>query len=409
MKDTKCFEPKILVGIDELTLVLSIEKEIREEVEETENWKTVAEKIIRKFEEKAQLETIFGERCELTENRPAGYKVAYKYGNQPFYFAVAYHPAQCRMGVLVKFSGHSWAVYCADRNMNVKKFLQAVKSESYKQRLSRIDFTIDYQNWNMTVDDIYQKLVDNRLEIRNRSERKNNSEITGYEVDGEASTFYVGSKKTGTRLFVRVYNKRAEQIEKKGFRLDEALHTKSWVRFEAVFKGDYAHQLTEIIDKVQEEDLQNLIIDKVTEKFLFYDAEKNRYTDYTVALLKKAEKSFPQLRLESPRDNNFVSSLFHLVRNAGLFSALYKGDEIWGKSTSETLLSKLHQIYTEYYEPNDDVKLWLNKHTDTLQKETLEEQFVRLKRLISVTQKQKFKESEKTEKECETVCAINIP
>lgn len=47
----------------------------------------------------------------------------------------------------------------------------------------------------MTVDDIYQRLVDNRLEIRNRSERKNNSEITGYEVDGEASTFYVGSKK----------------------------------------------------------------------------------------------------------------------------------------------------------------------------------------------------------------------
>ena len=124
------------------------------------------------------------------------------------------------MGVLVKFSGHSWAVYCADGNVDVKRFLQAVKSESYKQRLSRIDFTIDYQNWNMTVDDIYQRLVDNRLEIRNRSERKNNSEITGYEVDGEASTFYVGSKKTGTRLFMRIYNKRTEQIEKKGFRLE---------------------------------------------------------------------------------------------------------------------------------------------------------------------------------------------
>ena len=61
----------------------------------------------------------------------------------------------------------------------------------------------------------------------------------------------------------------------------------------------------------------------------------------------------------------------------------------------------------EHYEPNDDVKLWLNKHTDTLQKEALEEQFTRLKRLISVTQKQKFKESEKTEKECETVCVTN--
>lgn len=403
MKVRDCFEPKILVGIDELTLVLSIEKEIREEVEETESWETVAEKIIQEFEEKAKLEMIFGERSELTENRPAGYKVAYKYGNQPFYFAVAYHPIHCKMGVLVKFSGHSWAVYCAEGEMNVKRFLQATKSEAYNQRLSRIDFTIDYQNWDMTVDDIYQKLVDNRLEIRNHSERKNNSEITGYEVDGEASTFYVGSKRTGTRLFMRVYNKQAEQIVKKGFRLEEALNTKTWVRFEAVFKGDYAHQLTEIIDNIEEKDIPNLIVDKFTEKFLFYNNEKEEYENYTVALLEKAKNRFLKLKLESPRDNEFIGSLFHLVRNAGLFSALYKSSEIWGEDASKDVLSKLHQIYVENYEPNDDVKLWLRKHADALQKETLEEQFKRLKRLICVTKKQKLNDLEKVNKEKQAV------
>lgn len=403
MKVRDCFEPKILVGIDELTLVLTIDKEIREEVEETENWETVAEKIIQEFEEKAKLEMIFGEKTELTENRPAGYKVAYKYGNQPFYFAVAYHPTHCQMGVLVKFSGHSWAVYCAEGEMNVKRFLQAVKSELYKQRLSRIDFTIDYQNWDMTVDDIYQKLVDNRLEIRNHSERKNNSEITGYEVDGEASTFYVGSKRTGTRLFMRVYNKQAEQIVKKGFRLEEALNTKTWVRFEAVFKGDYAHQLTEIIDNIEEKDIPNLIVDKFTEKFLFYNNEKEEYENYTVALLEKAKNRFLKLKLESPRDNEFIGSLFHLVRNAGLFSALYKSSEIWGEDASKDVLSKLHQIYVENYEPNDDVKLWLRKHADALQKETLEEQFKRLKRLICVTKKQKLNDLEKVNKEKQAV------
>lgn len=403
MKVRDCFEPKILVGIDELTLVLTIDKEIREEVEETESWETVAEKIIQEFEEKAKLEMIFGERSELTENRPAGYKVAYKYGNHPFYFAVAYHPIHCKMGVLVKFSGHSWAVYCAEGEMNVKRFLQATKSEAYNQRLSRIDFTIDYQNWDMTVDDIYQKLVDNRLEIRNHSERKNNSEITGYEVDGEASTFYVGSKRTGTRLFMRVYNKQAEQIVKKGFRLEEALNTKTWVRFEAVFKGDYAHQLTEIIDNIEEKDIPNLIVDKFTEKFLFYNNEKEEYENYTVALLEKAKNRFLKLKLESPRDNEFIGSLFHLVRNAGLFSALYKSSEIWGEDASKDVLSKLHQIYVENYEPNDDVKLWLRKHADALQKETLEEQFKRLKRLICVTKKQKLNDLEKVNKEKQAV------
>ena len=54
---------------------MTIDKEIREEVEETESWETVAEKIIQEFEEKAKLEMIFGERSELTENRPAGYKL----------------------------------------------------------------------------------------------------------------------------------------------------------------------------------------------------------------------------------------------------------------------------------------------------------------------------------------------
>lgn len=409
MKANKCFEPKILVGIDELTLVLTVDRKMREEMEEPENWTTIAEKIIQEFEERAKLKTIFGEKSELTEKRPAGYAVAYKYGNQPFYFTLAYHPMHCRMGVLVKFSGHSWSVYCSEGKTNIKRFWQAVTSESYNQRLSRIDFTIDYQNWNITVDDIYQRLVDNRLEIRNRWERKNNSDIAGYEVDGEASTFYVGSKKTGTRLFMRVYNKRTEQIEKKGFRMEEALHTKSWVRFEAVFKGDYAHQLTEIIDKLDEKDLPALIVDKFAEKFLFYDTEKNEYTDYTIALLAKAEKSFPKLRLESPRDNDFVSSLFHLAGNAGLLSTLYKSDEIWGEDASTDVLSKLHHIYTEHYEPNDDMKLWLKKHTDALRKETLEEQFTRLTGLIRASKKQKSSNSEKVDKECETLCATNTP
>lgn len=52
MKVTKSFEPKILVGIDELTLVLTIDKEIREEVEETESWETVAEKSSKNLKKK---------------------------------------------------------------------------------------------------------------------------------------------------------------------------------------------------------------------------------------------------------------------------------------------------------------------------------------------------------------------
>ena len=40
---------------------------------------------------------------------PQGYTVAYQYGDNPFYFAVAYHPSHPKMGVIVKFSAYSWA------------------------------------------------------------------------------------------------------------------------------------------------------------------------------------------------------------------------------------------------------------------------------------------------------------
>lgn len=73
------------------------------------------------------------------------------------------------------------------------------------------------------------------------------------------------------------------------------------------------------------------------------------------------------------------------------------------------MLSKLYQIYVESYEPNDDVKFWVKKHAVMLQKETLEEQFKRLQRMICATKKQKLNELEKVDKERETSCAINTP
>ncbi len=343
------------------------------------DWEPKAESMITEFSRLANLEHFFGMRKELNGKPPQGYTTAYQYGDNPFYFTVAYHPSHPKMGVIVKFSAHSWAVYCQRGRTNVKRFLDSIQSKSYCIRLSRVDFTIDYQNWGISVDDIYQRLINKRLETHNHKGKINHSEITAYETDGKAGTFYVGSKKTGTRLFLRVYDKRAEQIEQRGFRYKEALNTKSWVRFEAVFKGDYAHQLTAVIMETGEDKLTNLIVDKITEKYRFYDVENKKYTDFTMALIEKQKEIFPRLRLESPRDNDFIKSLMHLVNGSGLFPALYKCDEVWGEESSMTLLKRLHDIYTDSYEPNDDVRLWLKKHKDTLEEQSLEDDLARLK------------------------------
>ena len=359
---------KILLGVDEFTLVLSVDKETLDGIED---WEPTAESIITEFAQRANLESVYGTQKILEDKRPQGYSVAYQYGDNPFYFAVAYHPYHLQMGVVVKFSAHSWSVYCAKCNTGIKKFLNAVKSDSYRFRLSRIDFTVDYQDWDISIDDIYQNLMGNHLEIQDSQGRKNHSEIKGLEIDGVANTFYVGSKRTGTRLFLRGYNKRAEQIETKGFRFKEAINTKSWVRFEAVFKGDYAHQMTDIIMRTDEENMKDLIADKITEKYRFYDLGNKKYTDFSIALLEKSQKDFQRLRLESPRDNGLISSLLHLINGSGLFPVLYKCDKIWGNKTSLILLKKLHDIYVKEFQPNDDVLLWLKKHKSTLEKQSL--------------------------------------
>ena len=367
-----------LLGIDELTMVLSADKTA---LGNPADWEPEAESMITEFARLAKLEHIFGEQKELEGRPPQGYMTAYQYGDNPFYFAVAYHPSHPKMGIVVKFSAHSWAVYCQKGGTDIKKFLCSIQSASYRVRISRVDFTVDYQNWNISVNDLYHRLDRKRLEVRDYKGEVNHSELCAYETDGKASTFYVGSRKTGTRLFLRVYDKKLEQIVNTGFRYQEALNTKSWVRFEAVFKGDYAHQLTDIIMKTGDEKLTALIADKIAEKYRFYDLKKKKYMDFTTELLEKSEGNFQRLRLESPRDNDFFSSLKHLVRGSGLFPALYKCSEIWGDESSMDLLRCLHDIYKDGYEPNDDVKVWLKKHKDTLKEQSLKDDFELLKTL----------------------------
>ena len=134
-------EKQILLGVDELTLVLSlVDKAILGDLDE---WQEKAESMISEFAGLGNLETVFGNKKELEDKCPQGYTTGYQYGNHPFYFAIAYHPLHPDMGVIIKFSAYSWATYCKGNSMNIKRFLKTVKSDKYNFRLSRVDFAVD--------------------------------------------------------------------------------------------------------------------------------------------------------------------------------------------------------------------------------------------------------------------------
>lgn len=85
---------------------------------------------------------------------------------------------------------------------------------------------------------------------------------------------------------MRVYNKKNEQINTNGFRLDEALNCENWVRIETSFRGKYAHQITEQLKSVSDDiSMSQFIASKICDRYRFFDVSTRHYTDFTQYLI----------------------------------------------------------------------------------------------------------------------------
>lgn len=390
-------EPTLLLGIDEFTMVLTVDKS---QLDDIRDWSPVAINVINRFSQMTELETVFGQETPLTGKIPQGYTIGYQYGDNPFYFAIAYHPENVQMGIVVKFSAYAWAHYCHEwarlhqSPMTIKQFCLLTVTDDFQSRLSRIDFTADFQNYNFTVDDLYRHLTDGSWIIQNADGKKNPSGLSAHEVNKIVETFYVGSKKGNTRLFMRVYDKRREQMEQPSFRYEEALTVESWVRLEAVFKGKYAHQITDSIrDELgsDEQSMKAFIASKLLDKYRFVDVETEEYADLTVALLnvvEAGEYDFSRLRLESPRDSELIRSIQYLMFNSGLFTTMFKCDAIWGNNSGIELLQRMAAVYLRGRHPPDDAVRWVTLHRKEMLKRTLIELFTKIDTTQEAMQKE---------------------
>ena len=186
-------DKKILVGTDELTMVIFCDLS---DLKDEEEWSDIAESTIDYFSQILQFEKIFGHKMDMDASPPAGYSIAYTFGNNPFYFAMAYHPKNPNMGIICKFSAYAWSEYCSkwfdvfNQRMDVKKFADVTNVDGYISRFSRVDFTIDYQNFDITVDKLYSSINKGEIEIRNHKGIKNNSKTNAF-FQNEFQTFYI--------------------------------------------------------------------------------------------------------------------------------------------------------------------------------------------------------------------------
>ncbi|AXJ14067.1 replication initiation factor domain-containing protein [Streptococcus pluranimalium] len=371
-------KPVIMTSIDEATFVIKPTEETIGEY--PDNWSQIATTIGETVSEKLSLPTLFGEYTPL-KTPPAGYTDGFTFQHLPHYFAIAWHETNFTMGIIIKFSASAFSHYKAsyqeyyNKAIDVHQIAQFLNEDYWELRLSRIDLAVDYFNYSMSVNDLYQGLKGKQYVITNHRGRKNVSNISAQEVNGQAQTVYIGSKKKNVNALLRIYNKYQEQLDNQGRYMHLTKYCDSWVRMEASYKRDYSNQILALLLNIDSpQDLSKLIVNKVVDKYCFHDTETGQPLQFTSDLLKGAG-IFPELESLNSRNNELLATISHLMKGSGLFPLLTKIEKVWGTQARNHFIIRLIQEYETNYTPNQDVGLWLKKFSKELEKLSFEDFF----------------------------------
>ena len=182
-----------------------------------------------------------------------------------------------------------------------------------------------------------------------------------------------------------------------GYRYDEALQHESWVRFEASYLHDYAHQITEELLKnvATTQDLQQLIAKYISDRYRFVDTSTNEVTAFTDDLIGVAAGSkAAALSAASPRDNTLRQSIEHLRAGSGLYATLFKAYKIWGDESEKQLLRYLYDDYVYNFKVMlltgkdkyrvKEIRLWLQRHEEETKQHPLNDYLDRSKHKLNL-------------------------
>ena len=373
--------PSLIVGVDEFTIVLQAADKVK-----VTDWPDTVDMMLSVFLRKSRLVNLFGDMSSAVKLQ-AGYTSGLTFENRPWYLVINWNEDFPTMGVCVRFSAHAYAAYKEaymaqfQTEMNIADFLRMVQDDVYTTRLSRVDLTADYFDYTdehirtapLSPDTIYTRLINGDYVVKNGNGHQSIRNMSGVDKGGAYQTFYLGSQKGKTNGFLRCYDKKAEQLQTMGFRYDDALNCESWVRFEAVYRHDYAHQITEGILSVKTaQELSRLIAKYICDKYQFFDVNTGEATEFTADLLGVAAgSSVAALSTPSPRDNSLRQSIRYLRNGSGLYSTLFKVANIWGPEAARELMDFLLCEYEQYQDALLDgeypyklreLTAWLQRH-----------------------------------------------
>lgn len=355
--------------IDEMSLVFSPEN-----VDSLETWQKQARLIFRDIEDIMQFDTVFGEASKSGKGF-AGYTTIYTYNADPvFLLQVCYNEEFPKMGVYIHFSGRAFGKYLSELDLLASEVIQKFKEiEDYhagNAHISRIDVALDFIDEGLEAPEIYNNLVDEKERLVDKNNRKNRSKISAVVNDQRVNTIYVGSKKKNTRLLMRIYDKKLEQINKahQASHYLIAKNCNDWIRFEASFRQNYARQIGEELSKLTtKEELSGFLFDIFCEKYRFYDSFREEYTNLTKVMLAYADGFADVLDSRQAQESSLEVSINYLCKGAGLMPSLAKIEAFYGQKGIKDFFEYLLEYYEMIYEIKQDTHYYIVNHTNDYQ------------------------------------------
>ena len=169
------------------------------------------------------------------------------------------------------------------------------------------------------------------------------------------------------------YDKKIEQLSKRGISYLQAKNCSDWVRFEASFRQKYANQIGEdILQCTNNQELAGLIFRRMTDKYQFYH-ETGEPWDITKVMLVYANDNFDLLQTNPTRKNDLVTTYYYLLKNSGLESFMFKIQNIYDTydtSADDSVINEffeaIKQHFKNEYKPSKDTISFLNKNRQKL-------------------------------------------
>ncbi|CAM2911811.1 MULTISPECIES: replication initiation factor domain-containing protein [Lactobacillus] len=243
----KQIKPNTKVKIDQMGLMLPMEKQNLKIDELPQEFQV--------YDSLLHLTEVFGEP-ELLNYGHNGYNKSIQFGHtQSGSITLMYNTSRVDMGLFLHMtaSGKAFLEQSSDASINWHKVFEQIY-QFYHGHASRIDIATDFINKGFSVAEVYQNLKLGRWLFIDSVNRKIPMERIGHIGSGDkVETAYVGSRKSDN--FLRIYDKKKEQMKSKGLYHNLAVNCNDWVRVEAEVKGRASRVLGSTISTLTTDDI----------------------------------------------------------------------------------------------------------------------------------------------------------